>query len=120
MAACRGRVKITSFDPPLLAILTSHTPEPLQAWPALFDPLVQMASRRPGGHLYSDRRVDFVTIRFAYWLGSKVFCGHEPSISNEASIPRELVLWLPAPTGHLPACAVQGIASRPAQALSER
>ena len=119
MAACRWRVKITSFDPPLLAILTSHTPEPLQAWPALFDPPVQLASRRPGGPLYIDRRVDFATIRFASWL-AKVFCGHEPSISNEASIPRELVLWLPAPTGHLPACAVQGIARRPAQALSER
>jgi hypothetical protein len=54
---------ITSFDPPLPAIGTAYPSAPFQAWPMLFHPPIELASRRPRGHLHRDRRVDFAAIR---------------------------------------------------------
>jgi hypothetical protein len=57
--------KITSFDPVLFTVRTACPTPPLQAWPMLFDPPIELASRRPGGHLHRDRRIDFPAVCFA-------------------------------------------------------
>jgi hypothetical protein len=57
--------KITSFDPSLPAIGTAYPPEPLQAWPVLFHPPIELAAWRPCGCLDFDRRVDFAAVSFA-------------------------------------------------------
>lgn len=54
--------KITSSDPPLLTIRTAYPAEPLLT---LFDPPIELASRRPGGHLHLDGRINCSAICFA-------------------------------------------------------
>jgi hypothetical protein len=48
--------KITSFDPPLPAILAPYPSESLQAWPALFHPSIKLPSTGPRRRLHLDRR----------------------------------------------------------------
>jgi len=56
--------QITRLDPPLLTVGTAYPPEPLQAWPVLLDPPVQLSGERPRGYIHLDRRVDFPAICF--------------------------------------------------------
>jgi hypothetical protein len=51
-----------AFDPPLPAIGTAYTSEPLLT---LFDARIKLASLRPCGHLDLDRRIDRTPVCFA-------------------------------------------------------
>jgi hypothetical protein len=70
--AVRG-TKISSSDPPLAAVYTADSTEPLQ--PVLHPP-IELASMRPRGSLQLDRRIDFAAIRFFVLTRIKIFGGH--------------------------------------------
>jgi hypothetical protein len=61
MTVSYSRTKISSLDPPLPAVRTAYTTEPLLT---LFDPPIELASFRPGGRLRVDRRIQFPAISF--------------------------------------------------------
>ena len=56
------RAQISGLNPALLTISTAYSAEPLETWPVLFYPPVELASVRPGGRLHPDGRVDFSAI----------------------------------------------------------
>jgi hypothetical protein len=58
-ALVRGRTKINSPDPPLFTVRTAYPTEPLLT---LFDPPIELASRRPRGQLHRDGRINFSPI----------------------------------------------------------
>ena len=66
-----GGTNITSFDPPLPAVGTAYSTEPLLT---LFRPPVERAGVRPRRHVNRDWWVDFSSVRFAVLV--RVELGH--------------------------------------------